>query len=116
MTALLVLLWFDPGAESVGLLRDSSLGSEKDSAPSQQRSAQRGSQKAGSGSSSYANKTGLWVKPGQERNVPVGRIQIPAIDIDAPYRLDAHDDIIQLGSGLWPATPFPGEAGAAVTQ
>lgn len=46
--------------------------------------------------------------------MPVGRITIPAIDIDAPYRLGAHADIVQLGPGLWPATPFPGEAGNAV--
>lgn len=46
--------------------------------------------------------------------MPVGRISIPAIDIDTPYRLGAHDDIIQLGPGLWPATPFPGEPGNAV--
>ena len=109
--ALIVLLVFEPGAESVG--RESSTDAEQ-GARSQRRSREERAHDRPTANSSYANKRGVWVKPGQKRNVPVGRISIPAIDINAPYRLGAHDDIIQLGPGLWPATPFPGKPGNAV--
>ena len=112
---LLVLLAFESGAESRGIRRASPGNAEVTGAPGQSGlGTNRASDPPATRAPSYTNREGVWVKPGQERHVPLGRISIPAIDIDAPYRLGAHDDIIQLGPGLWPATPFPGERGNAV--
>ncbi len=107
------MLMFEP-AESVGPHRGQSNNEESGLTRNQSRPSEKRVHDHLSSKSSYTHKRGVWVKPGQKRNVPVGRITIPAIDIDAPYRLGTHDDIVQLGPGLWPATPFPGEAGNAV--
>jgi LPXTG-site transpeptidase (sortase) family protein len=60
-----------------------------------------------------ANKASVWANP-KRINVPVGRLIIPAIGIDVPFRMGARDEIIQLGPGLLPGTPLPGDVGNAV--
>jgi LPXTG-site transpeptidase (sortase) family protein len=60
-----------------------------------------------------SNVKGLWAKP-KGTNVPVGRLRIPAIGLDTPFRLGIHDDVVELGPGLWPGTPLPGDVGNAV--
>jgi LPXTG-site transpeptidase (sortase) family protein len=61
----------------------------------------------------FAGKSDVWAKP-TAINVPVGRLIVPAIDLDVAFRLGAHDDVVELGPGLWPGTPLPGDAGNAV--
>lgn len=54
-----------------------------------------------------------WIQSKATR-VPVGSLTVPAIGLRAPFRLGVHDAIVELGPGLWPGTPYPGEAGNAV--
>jgi LPXTG-site transpeptidase (sortase) family protein len=60
-----------------------------------------------------STRKGLWANP-RGINIPVGRIRIPAIDLDTEFRSGIHDDVVKLGPGLWPGTPLPGNAGNAV--
>jgi sortase A len=55
----------------------------------------------------------VWSEP-SGINVPVGRIAVPEIGLDAPFRFGVHDAIVRLGPGLWPGTPLPGRPGNAV--
>jgi sortase A len=68
---------------------------------------------ARSGERRSPTRTGAWVEP-NEINVPVGRIAVPDLGLDVAFRLGVHDAIVQLGPGLWPGTPFPGQPGNAV--
>jgi LPXTG-site transpeptidase (sortase) family protein len=61
----------------------------------------------------FAGKADVWATP-KAINVPVGRLIVPAIDLDVAFRLGSHDDIVELGPGLWPGTPLPGDAGNTV--
>ena len=63
--------------------------------------------------SAYARRKGVWARPSR-RDVPLGRVTIPSLDVRAKFRLGVHDRIIRLGPGLWPGTPFPGVQGNAV--
>jgi len=55
----------------------------------------------------------VWASPAR-RYVPVGRLEIPAIGVRAPFFIGVHDDVVRYGPGLWPGTPLPGGAGNAV--
>ncbi|WP_050761760.1 class E sortase [Beutenbergia cavernae] len=44
----------------------------------------------------------------------MGRIQIPAIGLDAEYGNGVHESALARGPGHWPGTPAPGQAGNAV--
>lgn len=48
------------------------------------------------------------------RNVPVGQVQIPAMDLRSTFFEGVHDAVINKGPGHWPGTPLPGQAGNAV--
>jgi LPXTG-site transpeptidase (sortase) family protein len=54
-----------------------------------------------------------WVAP-PRRYVPVGRMTIPAIGLSTPFFMGVHASVVNLGPGLWPGTPLPGERGNAV--
>jgi LPXTG-site transpeptidase (sortase) family protein len=45
---------------------------------------------------------------------PIGRIQIPAIDVNERYRRGVYDEPLQKGPGHWPGTPLPGARGNSV--
>ncbi|CAN5740036.1 hypothetical protein BH24ACT14_BH24ACT14_13430 [soil metagenome] len=45
---------------------------------------------------------------------PIGRIQIPAIDVNERYRRGVYDEVLQKGPGHWPGTPLPGAPGNSV--
>lgn len=45
---------------------------------------------------------------------PIGRIQIPAIDVNERYRRGVYDEPLQKGPGHWPGTPLPGASGNSV--
>jgi len=47
-------------------------------------------------------------------NVPVGRLRIPAMDLETTFYEGVHDAVINSGPGHWPGTPLPGQAGNAV--
>ncbi|MFN2491186.1 MAG: class E sortase [Actinomycetota bacterium] len=55
----------------------------------------------------------VWARP-KARYVAVGRLDIPSIDLSTPFFLGVHDDVVELGPGLWPGTPLPGAPGNAV--
>ena len=59
------------------------------------------------------DKKGVWATP-QRTHVIVGRLTVPAINLDVPFRLGVRDAIVRIGPGLWPGTPLPGQAGNAV--
>lgn len=63
--------------------------------------------------SAYAKRKGVWARP-LSRDVPLGRMTIPSLNVRAKFRLGVHDGIVRLGPGLWPGTPFPGVQGSAV--
>lgn len=46
--------------------------------------------------------------------VPMGRIQIPVIDLDVEYGNGVHESALEHGPGHWPGTPAPGQPGNAV--
>ena len=50
----------------------------------------------------------------KQRFLPIGRLQIPEIDLDVAFRDGVHEEILTEGPGHWPGTPLPGEAGNAV--
>jgi len=54
-----------------------------------------------------------WVES-KETALPVGTVTVPAIGLQAKFRLGVNDEVVQFGPGLWPGTPFPGDAGNAV--
>lgn len=112
--ALILLIVFEPGAESGGLppKPNGNTGTASDQAS--HRDIPPRADDRPNAEVSYIEKKDVWVQPGKKRNVPVGRMSIPSIDIDVPFRLGVHDAIVQLGPGLWPGTPFPGEPGNAV--
>jgi len=68
---------------------------------------------AGRDKESSGGERGVWASP-DSIHVPVGAIAVPAIGLAAPFRLGVHDDVVQLGPGLWPGTPLPGAPGNAV--
>ena len=45
---------------------------------------------------------------------PIGRIQIPAIDVNERYRRGVYDEPLRKGPGHWPGTPLPGAPGNSV--
>ena len=55
----------------------------------------------------------IWARP-RRINVPIGRLRIKAIGLDAPIRNGIHNRVVRLGPGLWPGTPLPGTPGNAV--
>lgn len=44
----------------------------------------------------------------------LGRLRIPAIDLDVAYRNGVHEDVVNRGPGHWPGTPLPTMAGNSV--
>ena len=46
--------------------------------------------------------------------VPVGHIEIPAIDLDTRFYDGVVDQAVELGPGHWPGTPWPGDIGNSV--
>lgn len=48
------------------------------------------------------------------RRVPLGHIEIPAIDLRTRFYDGVVDESVELGPGHWPGTPWPGEPGNSV--
>jgi len=46
--------------------------------------------------------------------VPIGRVVIPRIGLDAEFASGVHAEVLERGPGHWPGTPLPGSAGNAV--
>lgn len=44
----------------------------------------------------------------------IGRLRIPAIDLDVAYANGIHNKVVKRGPGHWPGTPLPGGEGNAV--
>lgn len=52
-------------------------------------------------------------RPASRRGV-LGRLRIPAIDLDVAYRSGVHERAVKRGPGHWPGTALPGTAGRSV--
>ncbi|MBA2529656.1 MAG: class E sortase [Euzebyales bacterium] len=49
-----------------------------------------------------------------KQRVTLGRVRIPAIDLDVRYASGVYERVLEKGPGHWPGTPLPGNAGNAV--
>ncbi|WP_157974084.1 class E sortase, partial [Desertihabitans aurantiacus] len=54
----------------------------------------------------------LSTTPGEHQEL--GRVQVPAIGLDAAYGEGVHESVLAEGPGHWPGTPMPGQEGNAV--
>lgn len=50
----------------------------------------------------------------QDTVVPIGRLVIPKLGLDASFSSGVHAAVLERGPGHWPGTPLPGQPGNAV--